>query len=112
MIDFGLKQKNGELYVTTSLVVPDKINKEKSHTKWKLIESLFDSEGVEYLFVTEPKQRNKKIEITEKDIDYKTLISPTGNITLVELLRNHDIETLLPQISLAIQKLNQLYRLK
>lgn len=108
MMDFGLKEKNGELFVKTDCSIPSKVYKKRNPTKWKLIESLFDQEGNEYLFVVEPKQRNKKIEVTNKEVDHKTLISPTSNITLIELLKNHNIETLLPQISLAVEKLNQI----
>lgn len=108
MMDFGMKEKNGELFIKTDYTIPPKISQKKAHTKWKLIESLFDLEGDEHLFVVEPKQRTKKISVFANDHNQNTLISPIKRITIAELVRSHDLEILIPQISLAIKMLNQL----
>jgi len=99
-MEFSIKEtEQKELFIRTNL--------HGVFSTWKLLESSIDLHGAEHLFVTEPNRRSVKISVFAKTNDKENITTPISNITLGELISKHNLGILVPQIGLAIEKLNE-----
>lgn len=112
-MEFGLKERDGELLIRVSYLVP-KGKKQKMRevlSDWKLIAILLTSlntNPMDQIIVIEPENRDLFVSINADNNLSKKSTTQLTHITIAQLTEKNNLLELIPQISLAISKLDQL----
>ena len=108
-MEFRFKEENQHLLIKTSYISSKGTSQKEILTTWKIIELSIDTNGNETIFISEPNQRDIKVSVfPTKNHIRDNIIIFDSNYILKKLFENHKLETLIPKIGLAIEKLDNL----